>query len=260
MLSVLLVELDVCKTELASLRSRLYVDGGDDTDEASRLRDVCKSALDSAEHLKRRNEELENELKIVKEKIARPSTLINESFDGFQKVREELSRSRFEIENLTRELQSKKSELKFAKDASASKQAHIDRLTESCREEHTRMTNEVSRLQEKLAEEKQRSEQLAAENSIQQTRLSMMSATEADKDSLIEDYARRLAEESASRKRDSSVLTARLAVLVDENTSLRASLISLRAEGACTNESSPYVDGLLEDQRALIATLKEECA
>uniref|UniRef100_A0A914RV04 Uncharacterized protein n=1 Tax=Parascaris equorum TaxID=6256 RepID=A0A914RV04_PAREQ len=52
MLSVLLVELDVCKTELASLRSRQHVDGGDDTDEASRLRDVCKSALDSAEHLK----------------------------------------------------------------------------------------------------------------------------------------------------------------------------------------------------------------
>lgn len=52
MLSVLLAELDVCKAEIASLRSRIHVDGGDDTDEVGRLRDVCKSALNSAEHLK----------------------------------------------------------------------------------------------------------------------------------------------------------------------------------------------------------------
>ncbi|VDM42878.1 unnamed protein product [Toxocara canis] len=267
MLSILLAEVDVCKAEIASLRTQVHttdsvagVANADTVDEANRLKEVCKSALYSAEQLKKRNEELEAELTAVKAKVGRPSVQINESFEAFDKVGDELSKSRFEIDNLTRELQSTKSELEFAKEACASKQAHIDRINESCREEHTRMANEVSRLQQKLAEEKLRSERLVAENSSVQARLSVVSASEADKDALINDYARRLAEESASRKRDASVLTARLAVLVDENTTLRAALMARRADAAHNNEQSPYVDGLLEDQRALIATLKEECA
>uniref|UniRef100_A0A0M3K2M0 Protein CASP n=1 Tax=Anisakis simplex TaxID=6269 RepID=A0A0M3K2M0_ANISI len=297
MLSILLSELDLCKSEISSLRGQINANNeigiSNDSnqqrncseqqisDEIIKLKEICRSAVDSAEQLRvrfdyygiiglkcfqSRNEELENELSATNAKVvvsAKPlSEQLGDGFEAFEKMRDELARNRFELDNLKRELHSKTCELDFAKDACASKQVHIERISESLRGEHSLMTSEISKLQQKLAEEKLNSEKLNAENASLQARLSVLSASEVDKDALIGDYARRLSEESAARKRDMSILTARLAVLVDQNSTLRASAITKNHSSCCADhaEQSPYFEGLLEDQRALIATLKEECS
>ncbi|KAL3985081.1 hypothetical protein ACH3XW_37160 [Acanthocheilonema viteae] len=234
-LSALLAELETCKSEVLILRNRScqQIIGNDmqDKEQASAV-NFLKEVSNIGEVLPDGSEK----------------SLILKDF------LEEIKMACLKAENLSQELEVKKTELSHAIETDSLKQIHIDQLNELMEKERETRNNEFSKLNDLLIDKTRECDSLNAENNTMKAQLKMLKDSIAAKEKLVNDLTKATAQELAKRDEEDKVLSTRLSVLADENMTLRTSLIALGA-----NELSPQSKKLLEQQQDFIETLKSEC-
>ncbi|VDM19600.1 unnamed protein product [Wuchereria bancrofti] len=235
MLSALLGELETCKSELLILRNG--------SSQQINNSDTKNKKLAYAENLSKETPKIGGVLPNEAEK-----SLIVEN------CLEEIKKARLKADNLSQELEIKKTELSHAVEADSLKQTHIDHLNELMEREREARNNEVSQLNSRLVGKVEECDQLNAENKTMKAQLKMLEDSIVAKEKLLNDLTKSTAKEFAKRDEEDKLLATRLSILADENMTLRTSLLTLGA-----NEISPQSKKLLEQQQNFIETLKSEC-
>uniref|UniRef100_A0A8R1TVE5 Uncharacterized protein n=1 Tax=Onchocerca volvulus TaxID=6282 RepID=A0A8R1TVE5_ONCVO len=167
---------------------------------------------------------------------------------------EEIKKIRLEAENLSRELEVKKTELSHALETNSLKQTHIDHLNELMKKEYEARNNEFSKLNNLLADKTQEYDSLIAKYNSVKAQLKMFEDSNITKEKLVNDLSKTITKELEKREEEDKMLATKLSVLADENMTLRTSLLTLGA-----NELSSQSKKLLEQQQNFIETLKSEC-
>ncbi|CAG9534797.1 unnamed protein product [Cercopithifilaria johnstoni] len=229
-LSALLAELETCKSEVLILRNK-----------------------SSQQISDKKRTHAENSFKEVSKigEILPDGSEKSPILEGFLEKMEVIL---LKAENLSHELDVKKTELSNAVEMHSLTQAQIDHLNKSMEKERETMINEFSKLNDFLVDKTRECDNLNVENSMVKAQLRMLKDSVAAKEKLVSDLTKATAKELAKREEEDKVLATRLSVLADENMTLRTSLLTLGA-----NELSPQSKKLLKQQQDFIETLKSEC-
>ncbi|VDN06038.1 unnamed protein product [Thelazia callipaeda] len=168
----------------------------------------------------------------------------------------ELKKKVVEVENLVQKLEAKEIELSNAVHANTLKQRHIDYLVGAMAKERDTMNDKLLTLNNLLVQKTLECDQLNSEDKASKTIVLTVtdeSNANVTKEKLVNDFMENVTKELSKRNEEEKSLASRLSILVDENDTLRSSLITLGAA-----ELSPQCKKLLEQQHNFIETLKSE--